>query len=1005
MAILPYLLVLPNLLLFFSRFSFATDTLSQFESLLDGQILVSENELFELGFFSPGSSTDRYVGIWYHKIPGRTVVWVANRDRPIKNNSGQLSLNTDGHLVLLSHDETVVWSANSTTKILSPIVQLLGSGNLVLRDGKDQKPQNYLWQSFDYPSDTILPGMKFGWDLRTGLNRRYTAWKNWDDPSYGDYSAELVLHNYPDLVSWQGRTEYVRSGPWNGVRYSGVSHATSNPLYKIKFVWNKDEVYSEHTLLNESLIARIVFNRTLYSLLDILWSENDQRWITYSFAPMDNCDRYNRCGPNGNCVLGETPICQCLPGFLPKSPRNWNALDWADGCIRNKSWSCKGKNSDYFVKFSGLKLPDTTYSWVNTSMTLEECKAKCWENCSCNAYSNSDIREGGSGCVIWFGDLVDIRQLPFADQHLYIRLAYPETAEHDEANGIKTKVIAATVTTVLAVVLLLTVFYIYMRRRNSIANKEEGSDGNMELKTLIAGNNEEGYEGNMEQRIYDLAVIANATNNFSSENKLGEGGFGPVYRGMLVGGQEIAVKRLSQSSSQGLSEFKNEVKLCARLQHRNLVKVHGCCIQGEEKMLIYEYMPNKSLDLFIFGSESKLLDWSKRFHIIRGIARGLMYLHQDSRLKIVHRDLKASNVLLDNELNPKISDFGLARIFGGDQNEDKTKQIVGTFGYMAPEYAIHGLFSVKSDVFSFGVLLLEIVSGKKNRGPFLPSQSVNLIGHAWRLWNEGIPLKFANEHLERFYIESEVLRCIHIGLLCLQYHADDRPNMTSVVIMLNSEGVLPEPREPGFLLENIPIRGESSNNNTSPSSNEVSITLLEARLCKLVVWELSCKWDADAASSIPPITLGSNKEEGSDGNMELKTLIAGNNEEGYEGNMEQRIYDLAVIANATNNFSSENKLGEGGFGPGILADRQEIVVKWLSQSSFQGLGEFKDEVKLCAKLQHRNLVKVLGCCIQGEEKILIYEYMPNKSLDSFIFGSESKLLDWSKRFHIIRGIA
>ncbi|KAK4255696.1 hypothetical protein QN277_008661 [Acacia crassicarpa] len=671
--------------------------------------------------------------------------------------------------------------------------------------------------------------MKFGWDLRTGLNRRYTAWKNWDDPSYGDFSAELVPHNYPDIVGWLGRTEYMRSGPWNGVRYSGASHATSNPLYKIKFVRNKDEVYSEHTLINESLIARFVFNQTLYSLLDILWSENDQRWMTYSFAPMDNCDRYNRCGPNGNCVLGETPICQCLPGFLPKSPRNWNVLDWAEGCIRNKSWSCKGKNSDYFVKFSGLKLPDTTYSWVNTSMTLEECKAKCWENCSCNAYSNSDIREGGSGCVLWFSDLVDIRQLPFNDQHIYIRLASPETAEHDEANGNKTKVIAATVTTVLAVVMLLTVFYIYIRRRNSIANKEEGSDGNMELKTLIAGNNEEGYEGNMEQRIYDLAVIVNATNNFSLENKLGEGGFGPVYRGMLVDGQEIAVKRLSQSSSQGLSEFKNEVRLCARLQHRNLVKVHGCCIQGEEKMLIYEYMRNKSLDSFIFGSESKLLDWSKRFHIIRGIARGLMYLHQDSRLKIVHRDLKASNILLDDELNPKISDFGLARIFGGDQNEDKTKQIIGTFGYMAPEYVIHGLFSVKSDVFSFGVLLLEIVSGKKNRGAFLPSQSINLIGHAWKLWNEGVPLKLANEHLERTYIESEVLRCIHIGLLCLQYHADDRPDMTSVVIMLNSEGVLPEPKEPGFLVENIPVRGESSNNNTTPSSNEVSITLLEAR--------------------------------------------------------------------------------------------------------------------------------------------------------------------------------
>ncbi|KAG5235591.1 G-type lectin S-receptor serine/threonine-protein kinase [Salix suchowensis] len=176
-----------------------------------------------------------------------------------------------------------------------------------------------------------------------------------------------------------------------------------------------------------------------------------------------------------------------------------------------------------------------------------------------------------------------------------------------------------------------------------------------------------------------MSTIAHATDTFSDTNKLGEGGFGPVYKGILIGGQQIAVKRLSKSSGQGLDEFKNEVMLIAKLQHRNLVKLLGCCVHEDERMLIYEYMPNKSLDFFIFDqTRRKLLDWRKRINIIGGIARGLLYLHQDSRLRIIHRDIKPSNILVDEELNPKISDFGLARMFGGDQTEAKTNRVVGT---------------------------------------------------------------------------------------------------------------------------------------------------------------------------------------------------------------------------------------------------------------------------------------------------------------------------------------
>lgn len=218
---------------------------------------------------------------------------------------------------------------------------------------------------------------------------------------------------------------------------------------------------------------------------------------------------------------------------------------------------------------------------------------------------------------------------------------------------------------------------------------------------------------------FDLSTIEAATNNFFDDNKIGEGGFGPVYKGVLANGTEVAVKRLSKSSGQGSHEFVTEVILMAKLQHRNLVRLLGFCLEDEERILIYEFVPNKSLDHFIFDPNRQgHLDWVKRYKIIEGIARGMLYLHHDSRLRIIHRDLKTSNVLLDQDMNAKISDFGLARIFGVDQTQASTNRIVGTYGYMSPEYAVRGQFSVKSDVFAFGVVVLEIITGKKSSSFF-----------------------------------------------------------------------------------------------------------------------------------------------------------------------------------------------------------------------------------------------------------------------------------------------
>ncbi|KAL1190769.1 Cysteine-rich receptor-like protein kinase 24 [Cardamine amara subsp. amara] len=301
---------------------------------------------------------------------------------------------------------------------------------------------------------------------------------------------------------------------------------------------------------------------------------------------------------------------------------------------------------------------------------------------------------------------------------------------------------------------------------------------------------------------FEFKTIEAATSHFHNINKLGHGGFGEVYKGTFPNGAEVAVKRLSKTSGQGEEEFKNEVFLVAKLQHRNLVRLLGFSVKGEEKILVYEFLHNKSLDHFLFDPVKKVqLDWTRRYNIIEGITRGILYLHQDSRLTIIHRDLKASNILLDADMNPKISDFGMARNFRVDQTEDTTGRVVGTFGYMPPEYVTNGQFSTKSDVYSFGVLILEIIGGKRNSSfNDIDGSISNLVTYVWRLWNNESLLELVDAAIGENYDRNEVIRCIHIGLLCVQENPVDRPTMSTVFHMLTNTSItLPVPQPPGFV--------------------------------------------------------------------------------------------------------------------------------------------------------------------------------------------------------------
>ncbi|XP_022720552.1 putative receptor-like protein kinase At4g00960 isoform X2 [Durio zibethinus] len=400
------------------------------------------------------------------------------------------------------------------------------------------------------------------------------------------------------------------------------------------------------------------------------------------------------------------------------------------------------------------------------------------------------------------------------------------TSKGGNGNNTTRTVIIVIASVVGILILIIISICIFMRRRKTPKK--------FETKDEITG---------AESLQIDFDSVLAATNNFSDANKLGQGGFGAVYKGQLPNGQEVAVKRLSRESQQGDLEFKNEVLLLAKLQHRNLVRFLGFSLEEHEKILIYEFVPNRSLDHFIFDRIKRAqLDWETRYKIIGGIARGLLYLHEDSRLRIIHRDLKASNILLDADMTPKISDFGMARLFGQDETQGSTIRIVGTYGYMAPEYAIHGHFSVKSDVFSFGVLLLEIISGQKNNCFRHGENNEYILNFAWKNWREGTALNVIDPTLSDGS-RNETMRCIHIALLCVQENVARRPTMASVVFMLNSfSTTLPVPSQPAFCTQsNIETDMSSSlaTNSWASESNNSNMELRPSSLNEVSVTELS----------------------------------------------------------------------------------------------------------------------------------------------------------------------
>ncbi|XP_044961315.1 receptor-like serine/threonine-protein kinase SD1-8 isoform X2 [Hordeum vulgare subsp. vulgare] len=753
MACIPILILLS-----LSSFCKSDDQLTYAKPLASGETLVSKGGDFALGFFSPtNSNSSLYLGIWYHSIPNHTVVWIANRNKPITSSvSPKLAITNTSGLILSDSQGQTVWATNNkiTAGVTGVAAVILDTGNLVLRSSNG----TVIWQSFDHPTDTLLPGMSI--TVGGGTYRSNTT-------SIFYQTAADVGDEYCYVYTVSDGSPYVRAM----LDYTGKMKTLS-------------------------------------------WSNSLSSWTVIGEVPTA-CDFYSSCGSFSYCDFTATVhTCQCLDGY------EIDGLDFSRGCQRMEPLKCGKPN--HFVALPVMKVPANFLHIKNRS--FDQCTAECSSNCSCTAYAYANLSSDGtfedpSRCLVWTGELVDTWKFSNNGENLYLRLA----DSPDQKNNL-VKVVPPIIASLA--ILTCTAFVTVCIYRGKWRNKEIEQ---RQMLRYVSSSNEIGGEY-VGFPFVSFQDIATATDNFSDSNQIGRGGFGKVYKGLLEGGKEVAVKRLSEGSRQGIAEFKNEIVLFAKLQHKNLVRLLGCSIHGDERLLIYEYLPNKSLDVFLFGAaRQSVLDWPTRFKIIKGVARGLLYLHQDSRLTIIHRDLKASNVLLDTKMNAKISDFGMARIFGENQQHAKTTRVVGTYGYMSPEYVMGGAFSVKSDTYSFGVLLLEIVSGFKISSSELMTNFSNLIAYAWRLWEDGKAAELVECSVRERCPLEEALRCIHVGLLCVQNYPDDRPLMSSVIFMLeNGSALVPAPKKPAYYaLGNREVA--ETTEQMENSANGISITTLDGR--------------------------------------------------------------------------------------------------------------------------------------------------------------------------------
>ncbi|XP_021298451.1 G-type lectin S-receptor-like serine/threonine-protein kinase SD2-5 [Herrania umbratica] len=715
----------------------------------DGWFLLSKNKIFGFGFYTT-LDPQRFVLVIIH-LQTCKVVWTANRGLLV-DKSDKFVFDDNGN-VYLERGDKVAWATNTTGKRATSM-ELLDSGNFVLHGDNGRT----LWQSFSYPTDTLLSGQEFVEGMRLKSFPRN------DKSDYLEFkSGDLVLY-----TGFQTPQTY-----WSLLdEIQKMSKSPISEVHSARLVSNSWNFYDQ----NKVLLWQ--FNFSQNSDVNVTWAAklgSDGAIVFYNLhqgsrviaeatkIPQNPCDIPEYCPPLMVCSFDTVCLCP-------------NDLRTQNNCRPPVVSNCGSVDLLYVGQKLDYSVLQFAKPYLNSD--IDACKKACLGNCTCAAL----FFENSTGKCFLFDHIAGMKRAERGSSGFvsYVKVSKNENGTNNEARHVIIVVIIVVATSLVIAGILYVGFCYYRKQKRLLQCAQE----NLEEDNFL-----DSFSG-MPVR-YSYGELCKATKNFSK--KVGQGGFGSVYRGVMPDGTQLAVKKL-EGIGQGKKEFRAEVRIIGSIHHVHLVKLKGFCSEGVHRLLVYEFMGKGSLDKWIFknGEESNILDWDTRFNIALGTAKGLAYLHEECELKIVHCDIKPENVLLDDHFNAKVSDFGLAKLMSREESLVYTT-LRGTRGYLAPEWITNNPISEKSDVYSYGMVLLEIIGGRKSYDPGEISEKAHLPAFAFKTLEEGNlkeifdPMLDVNENDERF------VTAIKVALWCIQEEMRLRPPMTKVVQMLEGLCDVPQP--------------------------------------------------------------------------------------------------------------------------------------------------------------------------------------------------------------------